>query len=452
MSRIAVIAGVLVGIPGLVHAEGTVLTLDDAIARALDGPRSQMARAETDAARARVDEADAARLPKGKLTGFITASPEIECENVDCTRTDPDDFAFRFSGVFGGVQLEAIQPLYTFGKISSARAAARAGVVAQAALEDAAAGDVATDVARAYWGAKLARELGWMLDDGIEQIENAVKDLDDKLAKGATDVTIQDRQRVHTLLAEAKIQRAEARQGELTALSGLRVLTGVVDAEVDEAELTAVTLLIPDADTAAARADSDRPEVRAADAGAKAFDELAELEAANFLPDLAVVGTLDVARAQGAENPPSAYAYDPFNRTSGGLALVLRWQLDPWTTKARTARARAQARRAHGLVRLAKDGAEHDARSAQAEAAAAKERVAAASDGEKAARAWVAAVLQNQAVGTVEAKDLADAYIALFQMSARRLSAVFQWNVAVVRLRRATGEFHAATSRRKETP
>jgi hypothetical protein len=64
----------------------------------------------------------------------------------------------------------------------------------------------------------------------------------------------------------------------------------------------------------------------------------------------------------------------------------------------------------------------------------------------------VAAVLQNQAVGTVEAKDLADAYIALFQMSARKLSAIFQWNVAVVRLRRATGEFHAATPRRKETP
>ena len=287
-----------------------------------------------------------------------------------------------------------------------------------------------------------------MLDDGIEQIESAVKDLDDRLAKGGSDVTIQDRQRVQTLLAEAKVQRAEARQGELTALAGLRVLTGVTDADVDEAELAPVDAPIPDAATAAAKAETDRPEVRAADAGAKAYRELAELEAANFLPDLAVVGTLDVARAQGAKDPPSAYANDPFNKTSGGLAVVLRWQLDPWTTKARTSRARAQARRARGLADLAKDGAEFDARTAQAEAAAAKERVVAATDGEKAARAWVAAVLQNQAVGTVEAKDLADAYIALFQMSARKLSAIFQWNVAVVRLRRATGEFHAAPPRR----
>jgi len=454
MSRTAVLVGLglVFALPVAARADGTVLTLDDAIARALDGPKAGIARADTEAARARVDEADAARLPTGTLTGFVTASPVIKCENADCTRTDPENFALRFGGAFGGVQLEAVQPLYTFGKIGSARAAARAGVDAQVALEDAAAADIAVDVARAYWGVKLARELGWMLEDGIEQIEKAVVDLDAQLATGDAGVTIQDRQRVQTLLAEAKIQRSEARQGELTALAGLRALTGVADADVDDAELTSVAAPIPDAATAAAHAEADRPEVRAAAAGVKAYDELAELEAAHYLPDLAVVGTVDVSRAKSAADPPSAFAYDPFNKTAAGVALVLRWQLDPWTTKARTSRARAQAHRARALADLAKDGAEFDARTAQAEAAAAKERVAAAIDGEKASRAWVAAVLQNQAIGTVEAKDLADAYIAWFQMSARRLSAVFQWNVAVVRLQRATGEFRAAAPRRKENP
>jgi outer membrane protein TolC len=454
MSRSCLFAlGVLLAIPATATAEGTVLTLDDAIAKALDGPRNQMARSDTAAARARVAEADAARLPKGTLTGFVTASPEIECENVDCTRTDPDDFAWRFAGFFGGVKLEAVQPIYTFGKIGSARSAARAGVTAQEALEDAAAGDVAVDVARAYWGVKLARELGWMLDDGIERIEAAVKDLDEKLAAGEAGVTIQDRQRIQTLLAEAKIQRAEARQGELTALAGLRIVTGVADADVnDEEELAAVDAPVPDAATAAAQAEAARPEVRAAAAGATASAKLADMEAANYLPDLALVGSVDVAGAQGAKDPPSLFANDPFNKTTAGLAVVLRWNIDPFTTKARTARARAQAHRATQLADLAKDGAELDARMAQGEAATAKERVTAAIDGEKAARAWVAAVLQNQAVGTVEAKELADAYIAWFQMSARKLSSIFQWNVAVVRLKRATGEFRAPALRRKEKP
>lgn len=431
---------------------GTVLTLDDAIARALAGPKSQMAKADTDAARARVQEATAAMLPKGKLTAFGTASPDINCVDPTCTETEPHNFAWDFSGLYGGFSLEVVQPLFAFGKIESGKEAAKAGVTAQSALEDETAGDVAVDVARAYWGVKLARELGWMLDDGIDQINAAIKDLNDRIAKGSADATVQDLQRVQVLLAEAKVQRADARQGEITALAALRILTDVADADVDDAELAPVDAVVPDPDAAVAAAAAARPEIRAADAGAVAYDKLADLESARYWPDLAVVGQVDVARAQGAEDPPSAYANDPFNKTNFGLALVLRWQLDPWTTAAKSSKARADARHAHRLADLAKDGAELDARTAQSEASTAKERVDAATDGEKAARAWVAAVLQNQAVGTVEAKDLADAYIGLFQMTGRKLTAIFQWNVAVVRLRRATGEFHASGARRKETP
>ena len=76
--------------------------------------------------------------------------------------------------MFGSAQLDITQPLYTFGKIGHARTAARAGLDAQRALADEAAGDLAVDAARAYWGLKLARELGGMLDDGIEEIEKAL--------------------------------------------------------------------------------------------------------------------------------------------------------------------------------------------------------------------------------------------------------------------------------------
>jgi hypothetical protein len=39
----------------------------------------------------------------------------------------------------------------------------------------------------------------------------------------------------------------------------------------------------------------------------------------------------------------------------------------------------------------------------------------------------------------VEAKDLADAYLAYFTLRGRYLQAVHDWNLAVIRLRRATG-------------
>ncbi|MDB4958520.1 MAG: outer membrane protein, partial [Myxococcales bacterium] len=247
------------------------LNLAQVIEKAVAGPRVQMAEDDRDAASARVDEADAARYPRIKATAFATISPEIRCVDTPrlCLETQPKNFAFKFSGLYGSAQLDLTQPLYTFGKISHARSAARAGVSAQEALADEAAGDVAADAARAYWGLKLARELGGMLDDGIEEIEKAKVQFDEK-----PDTTIQDRQRVAVLLAEAKAQRAEATQGEAQALAGLRAVTSTPDADIDDAPLAAVDQPVPDARFVAAGAQW-RPQAIAAKSGAAAGDELA---------------------------------------------------------------------------------------------------------------------------------------------------------------------------------
>nr|MDQ3367523.1 TolC family protein [Myxococcota bacterium] len=188
------------------------LTLEQVIAKAVAGPKVRMAEGDAAAAAGRLGEADAARLPRIRATAFGTISPEIECLNADCTRTGPENFALRFDGLFGSAQLDVTQPLYTFGKLGHARAAARAGLDAQRALADEAAGDVAVDAARAYWGTKLARELGYMLEDGVEEIAKAVTRMEERT--GADAVSIQDRQRVAVLLAEAKVQRADALAGE----------------------------------------------------------------------------------------------------------------------------------------------------------------------------------------------------------------------------------------------
>ena len=405
--------------------------------KTVGGPRGRVAVGENEAASARVSEADAARLPRIKATAFGTISPEITCiDPPSCTQTEPQNFALRFDGVFGGAQLDITQPLYTFGKIAHARSAARAGVEAQRALANEAAGDLAVDAARAYWGIKLARELGFMLDDGIEEIGKAITRMDEKTGKDA--VSIQDRQRVVVLLAEARAQRADA-LAERTALAGLLALTGVADADVDDAPLAEVKRTLP------ASADGlTRPQALAAKQGALAADELAAMARSYYFPDLALVGSANFSRAQGVDDPPSVFANDPFNRQGAGLVVALQWNFEPWTVKARVERASAEATKAKAQSELAAIGARFDAESALAEATGARDKVAAATEGEKAGRTWLASVLQADAIGTAEAKDLADAYLAWFQMRARWAQSVFQWNVAVVRLGRAAGEFRAA--------
>ena len=64
--------------------------------------------------------------------------------------------------------------------------------------------------------------------------------------------------------------------------------------------------------------------------------------------------------------------------------------------------------------------------------------------GEKAAKAWLVSVLQSEAAGLLEAKDLGDALVSYFTMRGRVIQAVFDWNVAVVALERASGKAFSA--------
>ncbi len=430
---------VLLLVPRLVAAEPGKLTLDQVIAKAVANPRVQMAQSDRDSAEARSDEADAARLPRVKVTAFATLSPEINCNDPQCTSTTPKNFALRFSGLFAGAQVDVTQPLYTFGKIQHARNAARAGVAAQTALADEAAGDAVSDAARAYWGLKLARELGGMLDDGIEQIEDTKKHFDESKS-----ITITDRQRVAVLLAQAKAQRADAAQGEGQALAGLRAITGVNDAEIDDVELAPIERALPATkDLGVER----RPQRLAAKSGATAAEELLAMEKSYYYPDIALVGSALIASAHGVQDAPGVFANDPYNRSGAGIVIGLQWTLEPWNVKARADRAAADAHKMRSQAQLAELGARYDADTALAEATAAHTKVDAAKEGEKAARTWLASVLQNEAIGTAESRDLVDAYVGWFTLRAQWATAVVAWNVAVVRLGRATGEFRAAGSR-----
>ncbi|NVB81967.1 MAG: TolC family protein, partial [Kofleriaceae bacterium] len=416
-------------------ADSPKLTLEQTIAKALVGPRARMAAGEADNAAAQLAEAKALRLPRIKATVFGTASPDIDCLDANCTRTDPINFAFRYEGLWGGGELDVSQPIIRFGA-SHGFSAAKAGVEAKRLLADEAAGDLAVEAARAYWGLKLARELGYMLDDGIEQIQKAIARMEERTGKDAP--TPQDRNRIALLLAEAEVQRADAAAGERQALAGLRALTGVPDADVDEEPLEATQFALPNEVTGAGR-----PQARAAREGARAADELVDFTAGSYFPQLSIAGRAWIAGAQGADDPPSIYAYDPYNRWGAELALVSTWTAEPWTVHAKVERARADARRAHALSDLAAAGARYDAETVLGEATAAKTKLDAAARGEKAGHAWVVSLVQADVIGAVESKEFADAYIAWFRMKANWAQAAFQWNVAITRLGRVNGDFRA---------
>ncbi|MCG8421899.1 MAG: TolC family protein [Proteobacteria bacterium] len=411
---------------------------------AINGPRARMARHQTRAADARIDEVTGAAYPKLTMTVHASPSPDIACANTDCTRTDPADGLTGFGGIAAGAKITALQPLLGFGRTGPITRAVRAAARASAFLEDAVAGDLAVDAARAYYGLKLARELAWMLDGGLADIDKALETIQHLIDEGSGEATLQDRLRVATLRAEVEARLTEAKEAEAITLAGVRALAGHASLDIDDQPIAPDELTLQPVEVYLSRTRSARPELKAARAGAEAARAKYKFEAAQFRPILFLVAEYELNRASGIDDPPTLFAADRYNYHSFQAGLMLRWHIDWFAQRARVTGARAQADQADALVQLAHTGAQFEVRRAHAQASLARARMEAAKKGEKSARSWVASVLQASALGTVESKELADALVAYFTLRSRYVTSVFEWNLATVRLRRAVGGFAAA--------
>ena len=421
------------------YAEGAQLSLDEAVARASRNPLARAALEQWHAAEARVTEAQAARFPRAEITAFIAPSPKVNCLNADCTRTDPSDANLAFSGVFGGVRVGVYQPLYTFGKIDAAVEAARSAGDAQRALAAGTTGDVTLDTARAYLAVDSAREVKAMLEEGSEQLSKGKQGIVARLEQGDAEVTLLDRLRLETLEAEVRVRSSEAREAEANALALFRALVGEMEADTLHRSPEPLTFELGEAESYTQRGRASRPEAKAAREAVQALQAVNRLERARWFPDLFALAGFDFARATGVDDPPSAFAKDPFNTGTAQLALVMRWNVDP-AQGARVSRANADLARGQALASAADRAGDAAVLTAYTRAVEARARLLAARDGEKSARGWVASALQADAVGTASAKDLGDAYIAYFTLRGRVLESIYAWNVAVLTLRRAIGE------------
>jgi len=114
--------------------------------------------------------------------------------------------------------------------------------------------------------------------------------------------------------------------------------------------------------------------------------------------------------------------------------------LDFGTRPGKVRGAAAEAAQAHVKAEFATSGVAAEADKAWVEARDAKDRLQASRLGEKETRAWLISTLQANEAGLGEPKDVADALLAWFNMRARLLQALFDWDVGSLTLARATGQ------------
>jgi outer membrane protein TolC len=281
-----------------------------------------------------------------------------------------------------------------------------------------------------------------VLDEGLEYLNDAQKKIEEELAEGSGNASVTDRLRLRTMRADIEARSLEAGRMSDLAKAGLRTLIGPnapADLDVDDAPLE--TQNVPSRDLAAYNdlAHEYRPEVKALDKAVAAKRALADLEWRRQYPDLVLVGSALYAYSSSIDRPQNAFANNPFNGAGVGLAAAFRMPLDLFVKNAHAHRLRAEAQEAELRRSEALGGINFEVEKAYSEMKEADHRLKAVQKGEKAARQWIAAIMQNISVGLAEAKDFSDALLAFFQARMRNLQGLYDYNVAVSSLTRVSG-------------
>src|SRR5438105_3620952 len=200
-------------------------------------PRAMQVAAQLEAARGKRDEASWVFFPAFQTTAYLAGpTPQRRLIGGDLD-PDPTNPAHLKPGSTGGifhgdqgvtahVDVQAVMPIWTFGKWTAGKSAAGHLVNASEALLQRARDQAAYDVARAYWGYQTARNA----DASVQKVRTRLKDAQQTaqklLAEKSEQISRADSMKLDYLAEEVEAQHASAVKNRDLALTGLRLLVG----------------------------------------------------------------------------------------------------------------------------------------------------------------------------------------------------------------------------------
>jgi outer membrane protein TolC len=434
------------------------LTLEDLLKAALerDG-RVLAANAQLDVYRAKYDQARWLWFPVAKLDvlfGGPVGRRELDCPNdPNCVRLK-NPSAYSYGDLSAGVsfavggRLEAMLPIYTFGKISEAKNAALAGVDAGEAGIEKARQDVALEVRRAYYGWLLAGASVEILEDGEGQLKKAEKKITKMLDELNEDVTDRDLFKLRYYTAQVKSMLVQARSGQKVVIEALRFLTGIEglgsNKKLKETDLKAPAIELDPQDerqrSYLGQARKLRPELKQLNAAVDATAAAVEIHQASFYPDFFISGYVKGSYSPAHDFIENSLLNRGYTYYDHGLTLGMRVTLDIPQKMARLDEARANLRRIRAQKNQAVEAVGLEIKKRLETLRSAKENLKVLKKGRRAAKAWMRANFMSYGVGLSSTKDLLDSLAAYAQARMELFKAHHDTLVAHDRLKAAVGE------------
>lgn len=346
-------------------------------------------------------------------------------------------------GPFIRVEVNALQPLWTWGRLQAASDAAEAGAKARGYLVDDTANAIRTRVLQLVMGIRLTSRL---LAIGAD-VQGALKEADARVQKSLKandgEITPEDRYRIEIFRSQLTQRLADGERALRVARVGLAATLAM---EPDQLQLRddplpdTAQIKSPDLPLALSDSERMRPDLKALDNGILAKEADVKASRGELFPQVGLVGQFAWSRAPGRDIITNPYVGDYFNALTIGAALGIRQNLSFWTIITRTNKKEAELdtlrKQRAGAVR----GIHVEVETAVADLNAAITKREASAKAVTAGRSWFRSATLNFGVGVADGRDLIDAYRGYAEAQFGDAQATFDLLAAQSRLEQVTGK------------
>lgn len=401
-------------------------------------------------------------LPSGDMSLFLSWSPDIACKDsptptladgtpllmgagrcLETTATQnllADDIRayLPIHGVLARLNVNITQPLFTFGKLTTARALGRVGVSAAQAQLQVSRAELAVNLVRAYYGLKTARAALDTVKDGHAQLVKWIEQIDKELESGKSSYTELDLMRIKVSESQILLNVADGERIVASALAALRYLAQDQQVDVDDSDLTLEDTEAHDLSYYFEMAVAGRPELKQLSALGESLRLYRRLRIAELLPDIGILVGIGYGVATSVKDPNHAFM-NRFNYLGAGIGLGMRMGLDFGPKTARLQRSVAELRQFEARRREALGGGALEIERVYNDLIEATKRYRAADRAERRARGWLQGIKQNIDVGTADSRDMIDALRTYYEQHVNVLRALNDATVQLAFLRRLSG-------------
>ncbi|CAN5276159.1 hypothetical protein BH23BAC3_BH23BAC3_16710 [soil metagenome] len=344
--------------------------------------------------------------------------------------------------IFTRAELNAVQPIFTWGAINSAIEASSLAARAAEYEFEAEKKEIEIQLYELYYSYILANEMNNILGEAESQLRQVERQLREMEQEGDPDLKQSDIFKFEIFKAEFEIQRVEVQQSlDFVQRVWAYALdsTGDVVYRPEQDFIEAVPFELESYSYYESLAMEERPEIRGVDTGIEATRKAVDAARAQNYPGLFLGMSGSYANTPNRPRQTNPFIINNTNYASAAVGLSIRQNLNFQNTRTNVERAQIEHRRVRNLRDALTDGIVLELNERYREAAIAQTRVTQLEEVLSISRNWVRQEQLDYDFGFGVVDDLIESIQQELETRVELKQNVFELNTSVATLYKAAG-------------